>query len=385
MSWDRQRLVWTMEPWTKLMKKVFWICYLPGPTHRSQWTEFWNTSSLGRLSMKFFLKTINSKILMFRDDIIEECGWEDKQHSWAAIEKPEEIFLYGPYYPNYRNGEHSEDTIIKQTQELIESVDGWLVFIFTLNRFPCLARNSEPCMLNLVWKAFEWYTQYGVKTHIGYKKCWGFKGTKENLFRDINYPHFEYICQSGNYQSYLKTIQESTESDQSPVCENIYSAIRKLLGPKALNIKFPLIITMQEQDRKMYFKKMSSISNSDMQGKKDFLAQEMSTMLEALASSLSDETYSLHEHLQKGATFTLDCSFNSQICDTMRAMMRTSFEQCWRDMVQDKFAEFLREMLIENFSKCTVQLFIHEITAVTKHYLHIGRIQLADDKASPKS
>lgn len=69
----------------------------------------------------FLDSQVNHKFLEFHRDITEECGAEDKQHSWAVIEKQEEIVIYGPYYPNYNNGEHSEDIIIKQTQELLES------------------------------------------------------------------------------------------------------------------------------------------------------------------------------------------------------------------------------------------------------------------------
>lgn len=97
---------------------------------------------------------MKDKFLQFHRDITEEWGAEDKQHSWAAIEKPEEVIMY-MYYPNYHSREHSEDTVIKQTQEFLECDDvseDWRVNIFTMNS-PCLARNTEPCMLNLLHKA----------------------------------------------------------------------------------------------------------------------------------------------------------------------------------------------------------------------------------------
>ncbi|KAK7907829.1 hypothetical protein WMY93_016441 [Mugilogobius chulae] len=55
--------------------------------------------------------SVNSKFLEFHRDITEECGAEDKQHSWAVIEKKEEVVMYGPYYPNYNKAKHSEDSM----------------------------------------------------------------------------------------------------------------------------------------------------------------------------------------------------------------------------------------------------------------------------------
>lgn len=81
------------------------------------------------------------------------------------------------------------------------------------------------------------------------------------------------------------------------------------------------------------------------------------------------------ELLQKGLTFARDYGFTPRICDAMCAMLRESFKQCWTCLVQDKYAVFLRERLTESFSRCTVQLFINDVTAVTKDYLRIGQIQ----------
>lgn len=55
--------------------------------------------------------------------------------------------MYGPFYPKYNKGEHSEDFIIKQTQELLESEaasEGGKVYVFIKNS-PCLARNTDAC------------------------------------------------------------------------------------------------------------------------------------------------------------------------------------------------------------------------------------------------
>ncbi|KAK2856256.1 hypothetical protein Q5P01_004991 [Channa striata] len=81
---------------------------------------------------------LNKKFVEFHHDITEECGAEDKQHSRDVTEKQEEIIMHGPYYPNYNTGEHSEDLIIKQTQELLESE--------TLSEDCKVPRNGGVCM-----------------------------------------------------------------------------------------------------------------------------------------------------------------------------------------------------------------------------------------------
>lgn len=207
----------------------------------------------------FFLNdSVKSNFLQFHHDITDECGEDDKQHSWAVIERQEEIIMYGPYYPNYR--EHSEDLVISQTQELLESesfsedVKG---YIFTVNS-PSLARYANPCMLNLVHKALERWNALGVKTHIGHMKCLGFRGTRENLFQGVNYKQVECVNRTVDYESYVKAAEMST--DLNLLCETVFSLLKRLLGPQQENIHFAA--TMQKQDRKTYFKSMRSIFES---------------------------------------------------------------------------------------------------------------------------
>ena len=152
--------------------------------------------------------------------------------------------MYGPYYPDYNNGVHSEDIIIKQTQELLSLKgvsDYWNVYVFTLNS-PCLARNTDPCMLNLVQRAYKWYSLYGVKTYIGYVKFWGFKGTKENLFRDITFRHLHCVDLSNDHESYVKLTKKIPDTTQDYVLsESLYSAVKQFLRSCQVNLKFNLI------------------------------------------------------------------------------------------------------------------------------------------------
>ncbi|XP_051265671.1 uncharacterized protein LOC127368658 isoform X2 [Dicentrarchus labrax] len=314
----------------------------------------------------FLNDSVNKKFLEFYHDFTEECGAEDKQHSWAVLEKQEEIVMYGPYYPNYNNGEHSEDIIIKQTEELLESEavsQGWKVYVFTMNS-PCLARNTGPCMLNLVQKAQEWWSVYGVKTHVGYVKCWGFKGTKENLFRDFNYSQVDCIDQTDDHESYVKAAEKST--DVTPLCENLFSAVKHLLR----SVGFPSINIVQGQDWKSYFKSMHCILTED---EKNIFSQEVNTVVEA-AQALSFE-----ECLEKGRTFAFNYTFSSQVSDPIHYQIRLTFQQCWREMVQDRYAKSIREKLTEDFNQSTVQLFIKDVVKFTKEYLQIGRIQFSEE------
>lgn len=324
-------------------------------------------------------ESVNKKFLEFHHDIIEECGAKDKQHSWAVIEKRDEILMYGPYYPNYISGQHSEDTVIKQTQELLESEsasEDWTVYVFTMNS-PCLARNTDPCMLTLFQKAQEWWRLYGVKTNIGYMKCWGFKGTKENLFRDVTYSQLDCLSLSQDYGSYVKAVQKSTEG-VIPLSENLYCAVKHLLKAGQVNLKFSLVTVMQGQDWKSCFKNMQSILESKAEDQREVLTQDINTTIEAARTLLSEEYGSVEEYLERGRIFALDYPFSSQASDGVNAEIRLTFLQCWRDVVRDKYAEFIREKLTEDFNQLTVQVFIKDIARFTKEYVQIGRVQFSD-------
>ncbi|XP_071335313.1 uncharacterized protein [Trachinotus anak] len=322
---------------------------------------------------------VNKKFLDFHHDITEECGAEDKQHSWAVIEKREEVVMYGPYYPNYSNGVHSEDIIIKQTQELLESEDSsedWKVYVFTMNS-PCLARNTDPCMLNLVQKAQEWWSVYGVKTYIGYVRCWGFKGTKENLFKDIDYNQVNYIRQTEYHEDYVKAAKNRT--DINPFYENLSSAVKNLLT--SVNLSFPLMTLVQGQDWTSYFKKMQTIFERKPEDEKKVFTEELNTVIQAAQVLLSQKRASFEEHLESGKAFLLDHTFSPQVSDALQDQMRLAFQQCWREMVQDKYAESIREKLTEDFNQCAVQLFIQDTAKFTNQYLQIGRIHFSEEES----
>ncbi|KAF7230593.1 uncharacterized protein [Nothobranchius furzeri] len=324
--------------------------------------------------------SVSRKFSTFHRDMTEECGAEAKQHSWAVLEKPEEIIMYGPYYPNYNNGEHSEDIIIKQTQELLCSRDvpeDWKVYVFTMNS-PCLVRNTDPCintdpcMLSLIHKAWEWWRVHGVKTHIGYVRCWGFKGNKENLFKEINFRQVECITQGVDYESYSKLADKIT--DLNPLCETVFSIAKDVLRSDKKH--FPMMSSDQKQDRRSYFKSMSCSFEGKQGDEKKHLTTELNTMIEAAEALLSEKPESIEEHLEKGEAFSMAHTFSSQVCEALRDEMRVRFQQCWREMVQDRYAEFVRDELTEKFNRSTVQLFLQDVQTFTRQYLQIGKLQL---------
>ncbi|KAF0023530.1 hypothetical protein F2P81_024160 [Scophthalmus maximus] len=333
---------------------------------------------LGKATGDIFLNdAVAKKFLEFHRDITEECGAEEKQHSWAVIEKEEEIVMYGPYYPNYSKGIHSEDIIIQQTEELLESEEfsqQWKVYVFTMNS-PCLARNTEPCMINLVQKAHAWWTAYGVKTHIGFVRCWGFRGTKETLFRDIDYGHVDCINQTGNHGDYVEAAKNRT--NLNPLCENLRSAVKHLLT--CADLSFPLMTTVREQDWNSYFKKVHSIFECKPEGEKKVFAQKLDAAIEAARALLSAKSRSFDKHLEGGKAFPLHSTFAPQVSEALQDEMTLAFQQCWREMVQDKYADFLRGKLTEQFNQCAVQLFIKDIVKFTGRYLHIGRIKFSKE------
>ncbi|XP_012722832.2 uncharacterized protein LOC105929542 [Fundulus heteroclitus] len=322
----------------------------------------------------FLDDSVNGKFLAFRRDIAEEYGAEDKQHSWAVLEKREEVVMYGPYYPNYGSGEHSEDVVIKQTQQLLEAEDfpeNRTLYVFTVNS-PCLARNSEPCMLNLVHKAREWWRTYAVKTHIGFVRSWGFKGNKENLFKDVDYRQVTAITQSVDYESYVDLVGKI--DDLSPLCETVFSLAKDLLSAERL--RFPLTAAEEKQDQKSCFKSMNGILESKPEEEKKLLTKELSALAEAADLLLSGGSQSFEEHVERGTAFSLGYAFSSEVCEGLREEMRVGFQRCWRETVQDRCAEFVREKLTDEFNKRTVQLFIDDVRGLTRAYLQIGKVKL---------
>ncbi|XP_055362549.1 uncharacterized protein LOC114850049 isoform X2 [Betta splendens] len=322
----------------------------------------------------FLPDSVNEKFRAFHRDIQQECGAEDKQHSWAVIEKREEVIMYGPYFPNYSSGEHSEDTVIGQTQELLESgaASDWKVYVFTVNS-PCLARSTAPCMLNLVYKALEWRHLYGVKTHVGYVRCWGFKGNKETAFRDVTYQQVERMTQTEDYEGYVNA---EWTADVNPLCEGLYAAAKRLLGSGHLD--FPLS-GPQGQDWRSHFKSVHGIFDDDPEEERKVLTQEANALIEAAGARLPERPARLGEYLEIGKEFALSGAFGPNVPEPLRDQMRVAFQRCWREMVQDKYAEFIRERLTEDFNRCTVELFIKEIVEFTKEYLEIGKIQFSEN------
>ncbi|XP_061603105.1 uncharacterized protein LOC133464916 [Cololabis saira] len=360
---------------------------LTDTTGMSSWADTQNSvktvlehlNSKQAISDLFIDDSVNRKFLSFRRDITGECGIEDKQHSWAVIEKQDELIMYGPYYPNYDNGEHSEDAVVKQTQELLDTggaCEDWEVYVFSMNS-PCLARNTKPCMLNLVHKAQEWWSVYGVKTHIGYMRCWGFKGIKENLFKDISYGQVECINQSVDYESYIKAAERSP--DLNPLCEAVFSVAQHLLRSGRESVI--LATAMEKQEMKSYFKSMSTHFECKGENERKLLTEEVGTLVEAAGVLLSGKSESYEEYLERERAFTRGYTFSSQVCDAAKDEMRLIFQKRWRELVQDKYAEVVRERLTDDFNQCTVQLFIKDILKFIGVYLKIGKLQFEDAEA----
>ncbi|TMS12303.1 hypothetical protein E3U43_017261 [Larimichthys crocea] len=168
----------------------------------------------------------------------------------------------------------------------------------------------------------------------------------------------------------LKQLKRGT--DFNPLCENLFSSVKHLLR----SVSFPSMNLIQGQDWKSYFKSMHSVSSED---EKTTFPQVVNTMIEASQGLLSEKSESFEECLEKGRAFAFDYTFSSQVSDAIQDQIRLTFQQCWKEMVQDKSAEFIREKLTEDFNQCTVQLFIKDAVKCTKQYLQIGRIRFPEE------
>ena len=332
----------------------------------------------------FLSRRANERFLELHRDIGEECGPGSRQHSWAAVETRQEVVMYGPYYPDYARGEHSEDLVVRQTEELLGAegprARGGGVYIFTQNS-PCLDRDTQPCMLHLVEKALEWHALYGVAVHIGYAKCWGFKGNKEALFRHVDQSQLECVGASRDHQSYVEAVGNRPEADLSPLSEELFSAVRRTLDAGSEHLRFSLRNAAAEQNWKRSFKAaLSGVAEGQPQVEGEGMTREMDAMGEAAQELVSDGgPRTLGEHMERGRTFAQDYGFASQTPEATRAGARLAFLRGWREVVEARYAEFIRDRLTDDFNRCVTHLFSEDVVKLDKEYVQIGRIRFSEE------
>lgn len=110
--------------------------------------------------------------------------------------------------------------------------------------------------------------------------------------------------------------------------------------------------------------------------RKKILTQRVKALIDSAEVLLSMSTESLQEYLERGRVFALGYTFSSQVCDAgLEDIMRLAFQQCWRDLVQDKCAEVIREKLTEDFNHCALQLFTKNTVNITEQFLQIGKLR----------
>lgn len=119
---------------------------------------------------------------------------------------------------------------------------------------------------------------------------------------------------------------------------------------------------------------MLSIFESKPEDERKIITKELNAAIEGAQVLLSRESAGFEEHLESGKTFYLDHAFSLQVSDSLQEQLRLKFQQCWREMVQDRYAELIREQLTEDFNQWVVQFFIQDVAKFTNEYLQIGRI-----------
>lgn len=313
---------------------------------------------------------VNRKFLAFHREVSEECGAQDKQHSWAVMEKREELLIFGPFYPDYSRGVHSEDQLLAQTQELLEAEPAAEaereLYVFTVNS-PCLARSAEPCMLKLLRKAHEWWSRYRVRTHVGFLKCWGFKGSKENLFRDVDRSQIELISLSEDHRRYVEAAEEQLQLQ--PLGEDLFWAVKEALR----SVRFPPADVQPGTDWRGYFKSALSILPED-----ETFSRDVEAFLREAGQLLAGGGGGLRRCLQDGEALAQGRSFSARLSEADQARARLALGRCWREALRDKHAESVRERLTEAFNQCTVHAFIRGVAKSSQHFLQIGRVRFQE-------
>ncbi|XP_030201538.1 uncharacterized protein LOC115534592 [Gadus morhua] len=332
----------------------------------------------------FLSRRANERFLELHRDFGEECGPGSRQHSWAALETRQEVVMYGPYYPDYARGEHSEDPVVRQTEELLGAegarARGASVYIFTQNS-PCLDRDTQPCMLLLVEKALEWHALYGVTVHIGYARCWGFKGNKEALFRVVDRSQLECVGASRDHASYVEAMRKSPEAGLSLLSEELFSAVRRTLGAGSEHQEFSLRNGAPEPNWKSSFRDaLTRDSGGESEIEREALTREVDAMTEAAQELVSDGgPRTLGSHMERGRTFAQEYGLASQTGEAVRAGARLAFLRCWRDVVETRYAEFIRDGLTDDFNRCVTHLFSEDVVKFDKEYIQIGRIRFSEE------
>ncbi|KAJ3606991.1 hypothetical protein NHX12_026506 [Muraenolepis orangiensis] len=349
--------------------------------------EHWGPDA-ARDADTFLSDRANRRFLELHADMAEEGGPGERQHSWAAVETRREVVMCGPYYPDYGRGEHSEDRAVRQTEELLATEGvralGSDVFIFTRSS-PCLDRDTQPCMLHLVEKALEWHALYGVRTHIGYARSWGFKGNKEALFREVDFQQLECVGLSHDHDSYVEAMAKNCpEGNLGPLSKDLFGAVKRMLDAGSKGLRFSLKPATQEPNRKSCFKSVESCVSECEEGgaseeERKAETKEADAMAEAAQELVSEGTLqNLREHVERGLTFARDYGFSSQTDETAGAEVRQAFVRGWRDMAEGRYAEVIRERLTDDFNRHVTHLFSQDVVKLDKEYIQIGRIRFSE-------
>lgn len=194
--------VWFREPSgdTASLKKWFAFHYKRSNTETPETIE-------ENLILKFILDVLDKSQLNFSNTLSNKFSLKDSMQSkfeqilqrYTHKIDPKKIsvqyailicvgksyFETEPIFINY-NGEHSEDRIIeileykKQTKEIDDYSEIW---IYTTNN-PCIMReNHEPCISKLILLSIQLSQKCGIKTYIGFTKCYIFKTRMNAIFK----------------------------------------------------------------------------------------------------------------------------------------------------------------------------------------------------------
>ena len=268
-----------------------------------------------------------------------------KQHASAVVVmRDKNKMIFPAVYPDFQNKKedpgaphiqqnqsavtdktatHSEEKLIKQLDDFLRR-DGRMVqriMIYTYNS-PCLKREkkTEPCMFQLLRKAYEWYENYEVLTDVAFTKFWGLSGP--NYLKNLTFSTIS--CPRSDFHSRIEKCQDIP-----------FKLDHNYLGD-----------LFRKSD---IYNTLSQVKGRD----RNTLREDMKSARKALLR-LAESSFGLRkDHLDRGKQKIDSFKFLPEVHDTICEKLQKE----WKEMVDNSSMTPIREDITEEFNSAVVHVF----------------------------
>ncbi|XP_034087050.1 uncharacterized protein LOC117556023 [Gymnodraco acuticeps] len=253
---------------------------------------------------------------------------QDNQYSFGAIEiKSGENQLLDVKYRRSATT-HTERVSCTNIDETLQRCRTEVknMYMFTLYS-PCLMRghkidkkdkDKEPCMLHLLEKAYQWYSEFGIKTRVFFKKPWGLSGP--DIFKGLLYSDVSRT--SSAFHPYVDLCKEHRFK---------------------LDNKF-------RQDNKAIFRLIGKVN------RKETLKKRIKSTLRKLQEK-AKEGLKKCQHLKRGLRYIDSLKFPKKV---HKQIIKT-FKNNWKTLVNHSSMSLIIEKITSDFNNAEVKLFVRDL------------------------